>query len=91
MLTLGAAGAEVHGADGSRNALPAVSGGPVVDTVGAGDAFSAVVLLGLARRWPWPLILQRAQELAGAVVGLRGATSTDPDFYKTFAADWEQT
>ena len=65
------------------------STGAVVDTVGAGDAFSAVTLLGLIRRWPWPLVLERAQELAGAVVGLRGATSTDPAFYEPFAATWE--
>lgn len=60
----------------------------VVDTVGAGDAFSAVLLLGLSSEWPLPLTLQRAQEFAAAVVGCRGATIADPDFYKAFSNRW---
>jgi fructokinase len=34
---------------------------PVVDTVGAGDAFASVCILGLLRQWPLPQILERAQ------------------------------
>ena len=60
----------------------------VVDTVGAGDAFSAVLLLGLSREWPLPLTLQRAQEFAAAVVGCRGATIADRDFYRAFSLRW---
>jgi fructokinase len=61
----------------------------VVDTVGAGDAFSSVVIAGQARGWPWPLILDRAQAFASAIVGLRGATTTDTDFYNAIVQDWE--
>jgi len=61
----------------------------VVDTVGAGDAFSSVVIAGLNRGWPWPLILDRAQAFASAVVGLRGATTTDREFYNTVIRHWE--
>lgn len=89
IVTQGAAGAAYYGSDGTSAAEPAVTGSAVVDTVGAGDAFSAVTLLGLARAWPWPLILERAQQLAGAVVGLRGATTKDRAFYRRFAAAWE--
>ena len=53
-----------------------VAAAKVVDTVGAGDAFSSVVICGLMRGWPWPLILDRAQDFAAAVVGLQGATTT---------------
>lgn len=60
----------------------------VVDTVGAGDAFSAVVMLGLWRGWPLAQILERAQDLAGAVCGLRGAVSHDPPFYQEFKTKW---
>jgi len=57
----------------------------VVDTVGAGDAFAAILLLGLIRQWPLPTTLERAQALASALVGRRGATVADEDFYRAFA------
>jgi fructokinase len=57
--------------------------------VGAGDAFSSVVILGLLRSWDWPLILERALAFAAAVVGLQGATTTDRIFYATITRDWE--
>jgi len=91
IVTLGATGAAVHTAGGEHHASPAARRGAVVDTVGAGDAFSAVTMLGLMNGWPWPRTLLRAQELAGAVVGLRGATTTDTAFYEDFATAWERT
>ncbi len=66
-----------------------VAAARVSDTVGAGDAFSSVVLLGLIRNWPWNVTLQRAQDFAAAVVGLQGATTRDRDFYRTFKQQWE--
>jgi len=60
----------------------------VVDTVGAGDAFSSVLLLGLYRAWPLQEILNRAQQFASAVVGQRGATTQDKMFYKSFIKAW---
>ncbi|WP_232224975.1 PfkB family carbohydrate kinase [Acidihalobacter ferrooxydans] len=59
----------------------------MVDTVGAGDAFDSVLLLGLARGWPLEQILGRAQSFASAVVGQRSAT-TNPDFYRPFVDQW---
>jgi fructokinase len=32
----------------------------VIDTVGAGDAFAAILILGLKRQWPLEMTLQRA-------------------------------
>ena len=89
VVTRGAEGAELHRSGEPPLVRPAAAAAMVVDTVGAGDAFSAVVLAGLLLGWRWERILDRAQALAGAVVGLRGATSTDPDFYSTFTASWE--
>lgn len=60
----------------------------VVDTVGAGDAFSSVLLLGLYKAWPLQEILNRAQQFASAVVGQKGATTQNETFYKPFITAW---
>lgn len=61
----------------------------VVDTVGAGDAFTSVILLGLLSSWPLQLTMERAQSFASAIVGVRGATVSDPDFYQPFRDQWK--
>lgn len=61
----------------------------VIDTVGAGDAFCSVLLLGLHHKWPLSTILKRAQQFASAVVGQRGATTQDKSFYDRFIANWQ--
>ncbi|HEY5603775.1 MAG TPA: carbohydrate kinase [Gammaproteobacteria bacterium] len=69
-----------------------ISGAPVaakvVDTVGAGDAFSAVTILGLTHRWPLAVTLERALEFAAAVCEQRGATISDKTFYARYAKQW---
>jgi fructokinase len=60
----------------------------VVDTVGAGDAFAALLLLGLSKQWPLELTLERAQAFACALVGRRGATVADRAFYRVFREQW---
>jgi len=60
----------------------------IVDTVGAGDAFTSVLLLGLHKLWPFDTTIKRAQQFASRVVGLRGATTQNKDFYKPFIEDW---
>ncbi len=88
IVTHGAAGAELVLAGGERVAAAPRPGVDVVDTVGAGDAFSAVVIVGLARKWPAQLALERAQQFAAAIVGRRGATVADRGFYREILADW---
>ena len=60
----------------------------VVDTVGAGDAFSAVLMLGLRQNWPLAVTMERAQAFASALVGRRGATVQDLSFYQAYIRDW---
>lgn len=60
----------------------------VVDTVGAGDAFAAVLLLGMQQNWALPLTMERAQAFASALVTQRGATVQDMSFYRPFIAAW---
>ena len=61
----------------------------VIDTVGAGDAFTSVIILGLLRDWPLQLTLERAQDFASALIGIRGATLQDKAFYRAFTDPWE--
>ncbi len=56
----------------------------VIDTVGAGDAFLAVTLLGNALGWPLSHTLEHASHFAASVCTLRGAVSTDANFYQTW-------
>jgi len=60
----------------------------IVDTVGAGDAFSSILLTGLHYAWPLQTVLNRAQQFASAVVEQRGATTQDKQFYKPFINKW---
>jgi fructokinase len=61
----------------------------VVDTVGAGDAFAAVLLLGLQRGWSLAMTMNRAQDFASALVTRQGATVQDLAFYQPFVDAWQ--
>ena len=61
-----------------------------VDTVGAGDAFSAVVALGIHHRWPKGLILERASDFAGELCRIRGAIPEDAGLYERYLRRWNR-
>lgn len=67
-----------------------ISSRPVMDTVGAGDGFAAVYILGLLRKWPIMLTLSRANAFAAALCEIRGAIPDSPGFYGPFIADWKR-
>lgn len=50
----------------------------LVDTVGAGDAFTAMLLAGLALQRPLDVTLALANRYASAICGLRGPLPADP-------------
>jgi fructokinase len=56
-----------------------------VDSVGAGDAFSAVYIHGLLSSWSLEQTVDAAQRFAAMIIGRRGATVTDPAFYQQFS------
>lgn len=60
-----------------------------VDSVGAGDAFAAVMILGLLQDWNPEVILHRANEFATGICGLRGAITTNKEFYNNYLKKWE--
>jgi fructokinase len=87
-VTEGAAGAFTRDADGRLLRVAPQPATRVVDAVGAGDAFASVLILGLHESWPLQQSLERAQALASAIVGQRGATARDPAFYRPFIEAW---
>jgi fructokinase len=92
VVTLGAEGAIAL--SGERASPMRIAPAPmtrVVDTVGAGDAFAAVLILGILNGWPLTLALERAQDFATRIVGMRGATVADPSLYAGFREDWGLT
>lgn len=52
-----------------------------IDTVGAGDSFSAVMIAGLIKQLPSALLLQRALEFSAAICEIRGATTSNRELY----------
>ncbi|MGQ9836755.1 MAG: PfkB family carbohydrate kinase [Cyanobacteriota bacterium] len=86
-LTLGAAGAMLITPTQVYRVDP-VAVPQMVDTVGAGDAFSAVVILGLLQGWPEVVLLKRAAQFAAAVCEIPGGTPQDPEFYALFRREW---
>jgi len=88
IVTRGSAGAVALTAAGEEARITPLQVAQVTDTVGAGDAFTSVVLLGQAHNWPLPLLLERAQQFASAIVGVRGATVNNAGFYQPFLHDW---
>jgi len=89
VITLGEAGALLFS---ETAVVETVSGddGEIVDTVGAGDAFSAVTIMGLLRDWPLEVLAQRAVDFAAAVCRMRGATTQDRDLYRHYLRKWSE-
>jgi len=84
VVTRGGRGADIVDRDGSVKAA-APTKLEMVDTVGAGDGFSAVFILGISMGWPTRTILDRALEFAAAMCTVPGATVSDRGFYSRFS------
>lgn len=81
-IYLNAAGQQVNGYE------PIADPVDVVDTVGCGDAFSAIFLVGLRNAWPVAISLQRAHAFAGQICTIQGAVSIDAEFYASWQRQW---
>lgn len=88
IFTQGEQGAMIMTRAGEPKKMTPQKNASFVDAVGAGDAFSSIFLLGKYLSWPIDITLQRAQEFASGVVGLRGATTTDKLFYQAYGDRW---
>jgi fructokinase len=59
----------------------------LVDTVGAGDGFAAMMAAGLLLDWPLELIHSRAAEFAARICSIKGAIPESADFYDIYRND----
>jgi fructokinase len=84
IVTRGEAGAIVCDQDDQFHQCVPDKASHIIDTVGAGDAFTSMYIHGLALGWPIPQILSLAQQFASQTLSIRGATTTNPEFYKSF-------
>ncbi|WP_029147499.1 carbohydrate kinase family protein [Methylophilus sp. 5] len=57
---------------------------PFVDSVGAGDAYAAVVIRGLLAGWSRQTMLTRAAWFAASICSIRGAVPAQASFYDDF-------
>jgi len=89
VVTRGSEGAWTLDAAGRVESVAGTPLDRVVDTVGAGDGFAAVFMLGMLRGWPLAVQLERADAFARALCGIRGAVPATQDFYRPFIRDWQ--
>lgn len=61
----------------------------IVDTVGAGDAFASVFIIGLLNHWEPSVTLQRANQFAATLCTVRGGAPQQLDFYSQFKVEWD--
>ena len=80
-VTAGSEGAYSIRGSKEHHFCQAASVNNFVDSVGAGDAFTSVVMFGLINGWDEDQILGAAVRFAGAVCSIQGATTSDEKFY----------
>lgn len=88
IVTLGSEGALGLMKDGDPVQVAPQPALEVIDTVGAGDAFASVTILGIVNGWSLDKTLERAQSFASKIVGQRGATEANPDLYAPLIDQW---
>ena len=84
-LTSGEDGSVIYSRSSSQK-IPAKPAGSrrVVDTVGAGDAYTAVLAAGYLQDWPLVKTIEAATEFAARICQIQGAVPSSPDFYTVF-------
>jgi fructokinase len=90
ILTRGEHGAVIISADDVVQSTP-VQVKDLKDTVGAGDAFSSICILGLLLGWDTACMLNRATEFAAKICQQHGATQPDYALYESCKRKWQLT
>lgn len=79
-VTNGGDGSEMYTTE-ERIQTPPVPVESIVDTVGAGDAYAAMLAAGILKKWPPQKTLSMAAEFASRLCAIEGAIPESPDFY----------
>lgn len=87
VITSGAAGARIV-TEGEISTAEPEPVDDFADSVGAGDAFAAVVIMGLLKRWSPGVILRRAVQFSALQCRYRGATVVDRSLYERCLSEW---
>ena len=82
-VTKGDAGSSLHTQKASYRIEPKRNV-KVVDTVGAGDGYTAMLAIGYLQNWHPEEILDAATEFAGRICEIKGAFPSDWQFYEDF-------
>jgi len=90
IVTLGAEGAFIMENRGESYQSTPPRFVKVIDTVGAGDAFSAVSIMGILKKWKSSTILERAQQFASKICEVQGATLNDMSYYRHLLKKWDE-
>jgi fructokinase len=89
LVTCGDAGAWQMDRDGNQSEAGAKGAAiRLVDTVGAGDGFASVFILGTLCGWPIVKTLERANAFAASICEIRGAVPEQMSFYEPFKEAW---
>jgi fructokinase len=80
-LTRGKKGSSLYTAANSYH-QETTSRATVADTVGAGDAYAAVLAVGYVNHWTPERIVKASAKLAERICGIKGAIPKDAEFYK---------
>lgn len=82
-LTKGELGSELFTDKGRFSSEPA-DAIRIVDPVGAGDAYAAMLAAGILRKWPPEEILGQASPFAARICEIKGAIPDSASFYEPF-------
>jgi fructokinase len=84
-LTKGHKGSELYTRTGNFS-IAAEKSEVVVDSVGAGDAYAAMLAAGLIKNMPPEIIIQNASAFASSICEIKGAIPETEAFYEPFQA-----
>ena len=82
-LTRGEKGSDLY-TQNSHHSIGTEKQTEVADTVGAGDAYTAILAIGYIKRWKPEKILEQASTFAGAICQIKGAIPADDHFYEHY-------
>ncbi len=88
IVTLGREGAFMAASAKREVTVPAVKVERFVDSVGAGDGFSAVAIIGVLKGWHFDTIVRRAVAFAAEVCRHRGALIQEKTVYEAYMKQW---